>query len=69
MQGCGGGLRSNAKTLHDVKQAELSLHCVSSFSPFSGCSFPLDAAVSDTRNSSAVSPLRGDMSSAEADEM
>lgn len=65
MQAAGGGCC--AKTVHDLRQAQLSLHCVSSFSPFS--EFPVDAAVSDTRNSSLISLLRGDMSVAEADEM
>lgn len=38
--GFGGGLRPNVKTLRDEKQAVLSLHCVSSFSPFSRLWFP-----------------------------
>lgn len=68
--GCGGGLCPDAKTLHDVRQAQLSPHCVSSLNPISETQqSPLDAAVSDTRDSSSISVLHGDMSAAEADEM
>lgn len=53
-----------------MRQAQLSLHCVSSLNPISETQqSPLDAAVSDTRDSSSISLLHGDMSAAEADEM